>query len=343
MKKGMRMILAILILAALPICIFETVLAQDAELDLPAAYTPWQGDPADTPVQVYKTVEGQAEIIFQGRLGDYDNGAWSGMDFSRAPAAVIFDWDTDETVYIVPAADNGSSMHAQQTDPALDVTARYFINDQEIEIQTGEIQAGDVIAAEYTLENNSTDPQPVRLMICLYTAEKDLADCNIVSDTVPAGGARTVRGTLTAEECGYVKVFLWDGFGTLTPLYTAVQIGTTPEPQENETVIFSCIAGEQYHVVTAVDSAAIRQQESYIIQYDPARLQALDLNALTDEQELEPGETQEADVVILDFDPQAGKIIFKNPNYGTEASSMLLNDILFQAIETDMHTAVTVK
>ena len=73
------------------ISVIETDLASDT-------------DNSNLNVKVIKVTGDSETIIYEGLLGNYENGLWSFTDFSEIDILVIFEWDSmqNEAIYIIP-------------------------------------------------------------------------------------------------------------------------------------------------------------------------------------------------------------------------------------------------
>ena len=309
---------------------------------------------ADTSVKVVKYADDEEIVVFQGLLSDYDNGAWTCFDFSQTAFAVILDWDTNETLYIVPINDNAPQkiLRKQQNkmstlsvvQPALTIAASYYVNNSELNDTEIDIAPGDSIRADYSITNQQAEAQDIELVIALYSADHKLVDINTVSDTIPANTSKTITNTLTAEGGeSYAKVFLWESFGGLAPLYSVVQIGNVPAAQIVSAAEIDCAAGKEYNLVLTVENMPVNDSGAYTVRYDPAKLSVLDLSSLTYKRELETGTIAQCNINITGFDPQEGRISFSNSNEETEMVSKVLNSIRFKGLVSDVKTIVTIE
>lgn len=314
------------------------------EIKMPEESVQWSAGAEDGLVKVFKYVNDQEAIVYQGLLSGYDNGAWTGFDFSQAPFAVIFDWDTDETLYMVPIASAGNTMHLSNIEPGLMISAQYYVNEHVTGGEGFELQNGDTIMAEYVIQNNRAKEQEVKLIVCLYAGDNTLLDMNIVSDTIPANSSRTVSNSMEADanNC-YAKVFLWDNFRSLVPLYSTAQIGDVPAAESIAAATLACTVGKEYNLILHAANMPANTDGLYTVRYDPEKLQAADLCCLTYPKELEPGMIESAGIQIVSFDPQNGSITFSNPNQEEGAVSKVLNGIRFSCLVSDVQTVITVE
>ena len=78
-------------------------------------------DNSDLLVKVTKVTDNKESVIYEGILGEYDNGLWAFTDFSDIDFLVIFDWESmeNEAIYIVPVSklnDNKSSITTEASE-----------------------------------------------------------------------------------------------------------------------------------------------------------------------------------------------------------------------------------
>ena len=59
-------------------------------------------------VNVTKTSAGITSKIYTGALGNYEKGIWSNVDFSDIRGLLLFDWETEDTIWIEPVATSTS-------------------------------------------------------------------------------------------------------------------------------------------------------------------------------------------------------------------------------------------
>ncbi len=343
MKKS-----GILAVCLLLLCFWTASVSADnmvtAEIEMMGEGIRWGTVAEDGLVKVFKYVNDEEIIVYQGLLSGYDNGAWTGFDFSQAPMAVIFDWDTHETLYMIPIAPAENSISLWNVEPELMISAQYYVNNHMTGGDGFELQNGDTVTAEYVIQNNSAKVQEVKLIVCLYAGDNTLLDMNIVSDTISANSSRTVRNSLEAgtDNC-YVKVFLWDNFRSLVPLYSTAQIGDVPVSERIATATLACTAGKEYNLILQAANMPANTDGLYTVRYDPEKLQVADLCCLTYPKELEPGMIESAGIQIVSFDPQNGSITFSNPNQEDRAVSKVLNGVRFSCLVSDVQTVITVE
>lgn len=66
-------------------------------------------DNSELEVNVIRQLDDTNSTIFTGKLKDYDNGKWIGIDFSEIQFLVIVEWEStdNELIYIIPIKNTG--------------------------------------------------------------------------------------------------------------------------------------------------------------------------------------------------------------------------------------------
>lgn len=61
-------------------------------------------DNSDLQVNVVKQIGEETSVIYTGKLGEYEDGAWSNIDFSEIDFLLLFEWESsnNEALYIIP-------------------------------------------------------------------------------------------------------------------------------------------------------------------------------------------------------------------------------------------------
>lgn len=74
---------------------------------------------SDLTVKVTKITDSITEVIYTGPLGNYDNGSWVNVDFSKFQFILVFDWDSEGSVIIAPIENEilASSNLIEETTP----------------------------------------------------------------------------------------------------------------------------------------------------------------------------------------------------------------------------------
>ena len=196
-------------------------------------------DNSELDVRVVKQTDDGQITIFEGKLKDYDNGAWIYTDFSDIQCFVIFNWDSneDEALYIIPMSieleiendanistpsdksikevlSNGISLTSQNSDIRCDVNLMY-----------------DGAYSERVIFCNKQLNVPVKITntgslsknIVCYIAEYDengVLRNTIAGSAVTVGAKQSVATQVTkvfSADTKTVKIFVWDS-ETLQPL-----------------------------------------------------------------------------------------------------------------------------
>ena len=115
MKKLKKIVILALIMCCLPIStfaentapVFFDVTIENWKADVKKSKPVSSTDNSELPVEVVTVTDGEPELIYKGRLGDYDNGMWNTTDFSDIQSLVILDWQNKDAPprYIIPCAE----------------------------------------------------------------------------------------------------------------------------------------------------------------------------------------------------------------------------------------------
>ena len=320
-------------------------------------------DNSELIVKVVKYVNDEENVIYQGPLGEYDNGLWSFTDFSKIQFMVIFNWEQpdDGGIYIVPVNEvveesSKTQENSVQTfsatseiiQPSLNIVESFYINNTEVigDYASQNIKANDNLFASYSITNTGTASQSVQLILCVYNLDGRLLDMAVISDTILSNETKDVEKGLTVGTnvtgC-YAKVFLWDGLSTLRPLHDTLQIGSQDVSVEVATATVDCVLNKEYNLVTTVENMPTNDDGQYTITYNPSKLELIDLCSLTYKKELTAGAINGTNITIVSVDTSKGEIVFKNPNAENGNVSKVLNTFKFKGLVSDEQTTITIE
>ena len=145
-------------------------------------------------VRVIKYVNDVETVIYEGPLGNYDNGLWNYTDFSSVDYLVLLDWQSmgDEVIYVVPLSkfDNDKLSDTNKTTNTNDLNSIKNGNNEQLSV-SGNIQLIEYDVSysiisdnslsmdiDYNVYNGSSENDTVSLIAALYENGR-LSDMNI--------------------------------------------------------------------------------------------------------------------------------------------------------------------
>lgn len=187
-------------------------------------------DNSDLMVNVVKQIGEETSVIYTGKLGEYENGAWSNVDFSEIDFLLLFEWDSsnNEALYIIPLEQSSNSLlnavTNETTIPSSNVTLTY--NNVYYE---GILKLNDTLNVEIDVENVTKD------LVC-YIAEYDNTGkliglirgaSIVVPETDTSNGKFSVVATRTFTDINAVnsKIMIWED-NTIRPITNAIDLNS---------------------------------------------------------------------------------------------------------------------
>ena len=207
-------------------------------------------DNSELDVKVIHQINNDQDIVFEGKLKDYDNGRWVNMDFADIDFFVILDWDNmeDEAIYIIPRSSDteivsdtnistpsdesinevlssGAALTSQNSNIHCDVNLMYDgAYSEKVIIRNKEL----TVPVKIT-NNGSTDKN----VVC-YIAEYDengVLRNTIAGSTVTVAKNKSVATQVTkvfSQGTKTVKIFVWNS-ETLQPITGAISLDETEQ------------------------------------------------------------------------------------------------------------------
>ncbi|MGN0179536.1 MAG: hypothetical protein ACI4DY_08865, partial [Monoglobaceae bacterium] len=219
-------------------------------------------DNSELDVRVVKQTDDGQITIFEGKLKDYDNGAWIYTDFSDIQCFVIFNWDSneDEALYIIPMSNELEIENdANISTPSDKSINEALSNDISLTSQNSDIRCDvnlmyDGAYSERVIFCNKQLNVPVKMTntssttknIVCYIAEYDengVLRNTISGSTVTVEAGKSIATQVTkvfSSETKSVKIFVWDS-ESLQPITGAISLdenesdyyaNSAPEAQE---------------------------------------------------------------------------------------------------------------
>lgn len=236
MKKSIKnnvsilLVIMILLSALYPVGIYadnETAGEQTGTLSSAAA---------ETLIKVVQYTDGEEMVIFTGPLSEYDNGAWAGMDFTEARFAMIFDWDTDDTYYIIPLdisndmsdimGITGENAAIQPSDlvDGIEASANILYNGAYYE---NILYKDAQLSAEAIVKNTSGSTKDISIIVALYDENGKLKNVSSNPAEIINGSSQTLSAAISIPNLDgcYAKVFVWDS-ESLKPYTNSLTLST---------------------------------------------------------------------------------------------------------------------
>ena len=236
MKK--KIILATLILSILPNVAFAydatyKITTDGENVSVTEDTLSGTTDYSNMNVKVYESLSDEKELIYEGALKGYDNGAWSNVDFSDIDFLVVFNWESEDVIYIIPNEDaknftNNSkkqtTTYLLQNPSSLSFASQIKINGVNVGENGIRIIDNANLACDFTVSNNSNKPQTLSVILATYTNEKALYQVKSTDITVEGGktGNAKIAYKFNAEKEYSGKLMFWNSVDGMMPLRTSI-------------------------------------------------------------------------------------------------------------------------
>lgn len=183
-------------------------------------------------VDVYKITNNEKEVIYNGLLRDYDNGAWSNLDFDGIDFLVIFNWDNDDVIYVVPnntenttnTASIQNTQNLLQTTSSLSLASQIKINGVNVGENGMRIIDNANLSCNFTLANSGETTQKLSVMLATYTDTRALYNVKMTEISVESGktGNAQIAYKFNADKEHSGKLMFWDSLSGMMPIRTSI-------------------------------------------------------------------------------------------------------------------------
>ena len=209
-------------------------------------------DNSNLQVQVIKKVGEQSTVLYTGRLGDYENGKYSDVDFNSIQILAVIDYNAlfgdaeQEVIYIIPqktqseytkttmqtnknitTAENTVELQSALTTQTIQTNISLMYNDKYCE---NVLLPGETLNVPVSITNSGTTPVEIVSYIAEYDLSGRLIDLTQGS-VINAPANQTVTATLSNEFSADVactaKVFIWHK-DNLKPILNSICLQTQP-------------------------------------------------------------------------------------------------------------------
>lgn len=284
----------------------------------------------DTNVKVVKYVDGEEVILYTGPVSQYDNGIYSGVDFSESTFVVIIEWENPVAVYYVypieEAGEGGNTTDISQNINTTDniqsdietstvlnvISTNNNIESIEYDIIYDIVSEEKLyIDADYNIYNVNDEAKCVSLIAALYDDGK-LCDIKIKELNVEAEGEKndSLKLMLPADREGcYVKLMVWDSIGTLKPIGSPKSVKDLDVYSREKYLYITTDSNSEFNIFmnsTLVQGA--NSEALHTIKYDSLKIIPIDLCGLTNDKELEAGRVAGTNITIRNAKLEDGNI-----------------------------------
>ena len=303
------------------ISVIETDLASDT-------------DNSNLNVKVIKVAGDSETIIYEGLLGNYENGLWSFTDFSEIDILVIFEWDSmeNEAIYIIPqreASSDAAPANIKNT-YVTDNTIEETVGTESTETDTTTINSTELIEyditysivsdntlnmdIEYNVYNGNAENKSISLIAALYY---NGVLCDLKTQPLYISSQANVSESIVLplpdnNENYSVKLMVWDGLGTIRPIGNAKSVADLDNYSREKYLYITSNADVGFNIF--MNAATVKGANSdmiHTLQYDSSKITPIDLCGFTFEKELSAGTIENSNVIIQGVDLNAGKIQYR--------------------------------
>ena len=167
---------------------------------------------------------------------------------------------------------------------------------------------------EYNVHNGNTETENVTLIAVLYEDNR-LFDIKTKSLTVNALEDDTDSILLPMPDninAYKVKLMVWDNFGTIKPIGNVKQIIDLDDYSREKYIYITSSENTEFNIFMNAETVkGTNVNMIHTLQYDPIKLEPVDLCGFTYEKELSPGEIDNTDVIVESADFGIGKIKYR--------------------------------
>ena len=196
-------------------------------------------------VKVTKTSSGITSTIYTGTLGEYENGIWSNVDFSDIQGLLVFDWESEDSIWITPVVMNATANSsveknniAGQTKQEsglmaitsdLAVASNIKLNGVTVGEDGMRIIDNANMSCTLGVSNSSTRDDSITVILATYTIEGRLHNIRTFNVDVPAGQTNSVEIVyqFDADKEFSGKLMIWNTFANLMPVRASIDFTQT--------------------------------------------------------------------------------------------------------------------
>jgi len=192
------------------------------------------------------------------------------------------------------------------------------------------------LTVNFGLVNISDIPRNVTCIVSLYKGENQFVSMKKQSASIVQGTPQTLTIPTILPvntEDYYVKIFVWDTFGNLTPITLTRKISDFDPYGREKFILVTKSQNDTFNITMRGINSKYLNQKIHTITYDPTKVEVLDLCAFTYMPDLTTGRILGTNITIQSFNPQTGKIVlvFDPPLLNNQRITSINNIIKFKA------------
>lgn len=184
-----------------------------------------QTDYSDLVVKVSEVVNGKTTQFYNGPLGNYDNGIWNKIDFSKISTLELFFPKESRTILICAVGENGTSTIDENEGDLpisedLSITSQIKINNVNVGENGLRIVDDANLVCDFDISNSSNSSRSIDILFATYTEDGRLCNINKYSQTLASGMDENVQITyqFNAETEYRAKILIWDSLSNMIPI-----------------------------------------------------------------------------------------------------------------------------
>ena len=182
---------------------------------------------ADIDIDVFEVNKGNKTRIYSGKIGDYSGGIFSNLDFSQYQFAVIYDWDNDGALYIVPSEGvkkKKINLRNLTNNSPISIAPSIKMNGVNIGERGLRIVDKANVECAFSITNTTNDDQSVTIILATYTDDGCLSNIQMVSTDVEANDSENIGMfyLFDADNEATGKLMYWNSIAGMMPLKTNI-------------------------------------------------------------------------------------------------------------------------
>ena len=197
-------------------------------------------------VNVTKTTSaGVTTDVYTGPLSGYDGGIWSTVDFSEIQGLLLFDWESEDSVWIVPVSNDSSAEISAEVNSSvstvnetenlmpissnLALTSHIKLNGMTVNEQGMRIIDNANMSCTLAVSNSSTVSDGVTAILATYTSTGKLHNIKTFEVDVAAGQTKNIEIVyqFDAENEYTGKLMFWNTMSNLMPIRASIDFSQT--------------------------------------------------------------------------------------------------------------------
>ena len=310
--------------------VFLNSMSDDENVSLVGTKPSSNVDNSNLNVQIIRVVNGTKTILYEGLLGNYENGLWSNTDFSNIDFLLILEWETmeNEAICVIPKKEVSSETTVESekvtnitnTTTADKTTQTDITSSDSTELIEYDI-AYSIISDEllnmninYNVYNGETENKTVSLIAALYNNGK-LCDFKTqeLSVTSQNNANESIILPIPENNENYsVKLMVWDSIGGIRPLGKVKRVVDLDNYSREKYLYITSNEDVEFNVfMNASTVKGANNDMIHTLQYDSSKITPTDLCGFTYEKELGVGTIENSNVIIQDANLTDGKIEYR--------------------------------